>query len=213
MTETRDAGTADGRRRPTLSSTTRPTCSSRSTAATFPRCSRTPLRPLRSAGAARGVRYPAQGDASRPRARTRRGPPLPAVRGPLPFRHGRLRRRGRRSASRVSDTEAAMMGEAGPGLAGPAGDGWSLLARLWGDNADKERHTLLTRGQGGHLPPAGGRARPPAVGRLPSCSISDGSGGRRDGGARASPHVGDGPGNSPRRAACACPGGSTRMRC
>ncbi len=50
---------------------------------------------------------------------------------------------GEVSVERCPHAEAARMGEAGTGLAGPAGEGWSLLARLWGDNADKERHTLL----------------------------------------------------------------------
>ena len=44
--------------------------------------------------------------------------------------------------------EAARPGEAGTdeartGTAGPAAQEWSLLARLWGDNADREHHTLL----------------------------------------------------------------------
>ena len=37
----------------------------------------------------------------------------------------------------------ARTGEARTGPAGPAAEEWSLLARLWGDNADRERHTLL----------------------------------------------------------------------
>ena len=50
---------------------------------------------------------------------------------------GEVRVEGRPSA------EADRTGEAGTGPAGPAIEEWSLLARLWGDNADRERHTLL----------------------------------------------------------------------
>jgi SHS2 domain-containing protein len=50
---------------------------------------------------------------------------------------------GEVNVERRPATEAAMTGEAGTGPAGPAAEEWSLQARLWGDNADRERHTLL----------------------------------------------------------------------
>lgn len=50
---------------------------------------------------------------------------------------------GEVSVERRPSVEAGRTGEGGTGPAGPAIEEWSVRARLWGDNADRERHTLF----------------------------------------------------------------------
>ena len=67
----------------------------------------------------------------------------------------------------------------GDGRDGAAG-GRGAAARLWGETADRERHTAAARGQGGHLPPAwrSTRARRRLAGHRPARRLTRGGGTR-----------------------------------